>query len=94
MSIYEYDEEKHIRQEREEAKEDGRKEGRKEGERIKVIQLILDNMQRGIAEETVAGFLGEPPSFVQEICRIAKEHSPADAETVFELWGKEEIHRE
>ena len=88
VSIYEYDEEKHIRQEREDAKEDGRKEGREEGERIKVIQLILDNMRRGVTEEAVADFLGEKYSFVQEICRIAKEHSQTDAEAVFELWRK------
>lgn len=86
VSIYEYDEEKHIRQEREDAKEDGRKE--------KVIQLILDNMQRGVTEEAVAEFLGESPSFVQEICSIAKEYSQTDAETVFELWRKKKIHRE
>ena len=88
VSIYEYDEEKHIRQEREDAKEDGRKEGREEAERIKVIQLILDNMRRGVTEEAVADFLGEKYSFVQEICRIAKEHSQTDAEAVFELWRK------
>lgn len=93
VSIYEYDEEKHIRQEREDAKEDGRKEGREEGERIKVIQLILDNMQRGVTEEAVADFLGEECSFVQEICRIAKEHSQTDSEAVFELWRKK-IRRE
>lgn len=93
VSIYEYDEEKHIRQEREDAKEDGRKEGREEGERIKVIQLILDNMQRGVTEEAVADFLGEECSFVQEICSIAKEHSQTDSEAVFELWRKK-IRRE
>ena len=93
VSIYEYDEEKHIRQEREDAKEDGRKEGREEGERIKVIQLILDNMRRGVTEEAVADFLGEKYSFVQEICRIAKEHSQTDSEAVFELWRKK-IRRE
>lgn len=93
VSIYEYDEEKHIRQEREDAKEDGRKEGREEGERIKVIQLILDNMRRGVTEEAVADFLGEKYSFVQEICRIAKEHSQTDSEVVFELWRKK-IRRE
>ena len=31
MSIYEYDEERHIRQEREDAWEEGRQEGRQEG---------------------------------------------------------------
>lgn len=82
VSIYEYDEEKHIRQEREEAKEDGRKEG----ERIKVIQLILNNLQKGATEEAVAGFLGEERSFVREIGCIAKKHCQADAETVFDLW--------
>lgn len=34
VSIYEYDQEKHLRQEREDAWEDGRKDGLAEGERI------------------------------------------------------------
>ena len=44
MSIYEYDEEKHMRQEREAAWEDGKKEGIEEGKK----EGIKEGMEQGI----------------------------------------------
>ena len=47
MSIYEYDEERHMRQKREEAHEEGREEGRREGEeRMNRLILALDRSGR------------------------------------------------
>ena len=40
MSIFEYDQEKHIRQEREEAREDGRLSGISQGKSSAVISLL------------------------------------------------------
>lgn len=50
MSIYEYDQARHIRQEREEAWEDGKNEGRQENQRIVAINLA----QMGMSIEKIA----------------------------------------
>ena len=47
VSIYEYDQEKHLQQERNEAREEGKKEGIKEGIRA----FIADHMEEGIPRE-------------------------------------------
>ena len=41
MSIYEYDQARHIRQEREEAREEGRQEGIEQG-RLSMIRRMLE----------------------------------------------------
>ena len=50
MSIYEYDQARHIRQEREEAWEDGKNEGRQENQRIVAINLA----KMGMSVEKIA----------------------------------------
>ena len=54
VSIYEYDEEKHMRQVREEGQMDGRNEGRSEGEALKLISLIQKKCQKGKSLEETA----------------------------------------
>ena len=62
MSIYEYDEEKHMRQEREEGRQEGRQEGRREGcnemaERMaRLIQCLMkDNLTEDLLRITKDG---------------------------------------
>ena len=50
MSIFEYDEEKHMRSERKEWREIGREEGLAEGEN-RVVQLMQKLMDAGKTEE-------------------------------------------
>ena len=47
MSIFEYDQEKHMRQEREEAWEEGNREGLAKGRRNMLCELIQNHVQRG-----------------------------------------------
>ena len=47
VSIYEYDQEKHIRQEREEAWEAGREAGERKGEENKLMELIPEKARKG-----------------------------------------------
>lgn len=47
MDIFEYDQEKHIRQEREQAWEEGRETGLAEGEKNKLKELIQKNSRKG-----------------------------------------------
>ena len=75
MSIYEYDEEKHMRQEREDAwadgEEAGRREGREEGLKIgrqaglwTAVQKLLE---KGMTITEVAGLLEMEESALQEL---------------------------
>lgn len=74
MSIYEYDQARHIRQEREEAWEEGRQEGREEGiqkgrqEEKRAIALNLVKM--GMTEEQIAQAVEEEPAVVEEWLRV------------------------
>ena len=56
MSIYEYDQEEHIRLEREEAYADGRAEGRAEGcdEGIALAKKIFQLQREGLSNEEIA----------------------------------------
>ena len=53
MSIYEYDEEKHMRQEREENFQKGFQEGRKDGIQEGISKLINTCRELGIEQEKV-----------------------------------------
>ena len=62
MSIYEYNEEKHMRQEREAGREEGRKtgieEGIKEGQRKGRLEMICHALKNGAASEQLKELLG------------------------------------
>ena len=76
MSIYEYDEERHIRQEREDAWEDGRQEGEKIGlekGRQESRQRIVKNMlKQKKTEKEIALLTGEPEEAVRELIEQIK----------------------
>ena len=62
MSIFEYDEEKHLRNEREYAYNEGIKEGKIEGIRI----LVRAYLREGISKERILNVLGESYALSQE----------------------------
>ena len=85
MSIYEYDEERHIRQEREDAWEDGRQEGEKIGlekGRQESRQRIVKNMlKQKKSEEEIALLIGEPEETIRELIeQISSEVPEGDAD--------------
>ena len=83
VSIYEYDEERHIRQEREDAWEDGRQEGRQEGEKIVLekgreegerigqekgrLELIRKKLAKGKSIPEIAEALEEEEETIREL---------------------------
>lgn len=69
VSIYEYDEEKHIRMEREDAWAEGRAEGKKET----LIHKICLKLEKAKTPEVIAEELEEDPVVVKEIVRAAEE---------------------
>lgn len=74
VSIYEYDQEKHIRQEREEAWEAGREAGEKagvrKGEENKLMELIRKKLAKGKSVSEIAEALEEEEDTIQ---RLVKE---------------------
>ena len=81
MSIYEYDQEEHIRLEREDAYDDGRKlgreegreEGRKEGielgEYKKLREQVEKKMKKGLSVSDIAEMLEENIDKVEELMK-------------------------
>lgn len=73
MSIYEYNQNEHIRMEREDAFEDGRKEGREEGraegQRNRLVNQVQKKLAKGQSVVKIADDLVEELSVIQEIIR-------------------------
>ena len=71
VSIYEYGQEKHLRQEREDAWEDGRKDGLAEGERIgrdeNRKELIQKKLQKRKTISEIADALEESEAEIQRL---------------------------
>ena len=75
MSIYEYDQEEHIRLEREDAFEDGRKAGREEGiekglllgVNKKLKELVEKKVKKGLSASEIADMLEEDLSVITAI---------------------------
>lgn len=67
MSIYEYDQEKHIRMERKDAWEDGVKEGIKKGRDAQLSELIKKKLTRGKSVSRIAEELEETEERIQEL---------------------------
>ncbi len=71
MSIFEYDQEKHMRQEREEAWEEGKKAGvivwLAQGMRELLCELIQKKVQKGKTTEEIAEELEEPQEVIEKI---------------------------
>lgn len=80
MSIYEYDQEKHMRMQREadlmEGKKEGRIEGRIEGEIQKLIAQVCKKLQKNCRVPDIADMLEEKEEDIQRICDIAQTYAP------------------
>ena len=67
MSIFEYDQEKHMRQEREEAWEEGNREGLAKGRRNMLCDQIQKKRQKGKSVAEIAEELEESEEVIEEI---------------------------
>ena len=65
MSIYEYDQARHIRQEREDAWEEGWSEGRDEGRQEEKRSVAARLAEMGMAAEQIAQAVGETAAVVE-----------------------------
>ena len=67
MSIYEYDQEKHIRMERQDAWEDGMQEGVLRGAEQQLSKIIKNMMKKGRSISQIAEELGETEDRIKEL---------------------------
>ena len=84
VSIYEYDEERHIRQEREDAWEEGRQEGRQEGEKIGLEKGRKEGEKSGLEKGRQEGQLESRKRIVKKYAETEKGprgNCPADRRT-------------
>ena len=92
VSIYEYDEEKHIRQEREDAMEEGMMKGMtkglqmglqkgiQKGELLYMITQVLKKYSKGLSPEETADMLEEDLSLIQKIYSLKQSFPNLTAE--------------
>ena len=67
MSIYEYDREKHIRQEREQAWEEGWEDGISQGEERILREQIRRKQEKGMNISEIAELLEQPEERIREL---------------------------
>lgn len=86
MSIFEYNEELHLKNKRNLA----RNEGIAEGEQKKLVELVCRKLRRGKTAEVISEDLEEEFSVITRICKAAEEFAPDyDRELVYrKLFGK------
>ena len=75
VSIYDYDEERHIRHEREDAWEDGRKTGLDEGGQAKLLELIQKKLAKGEKIPEIASDLEEEENVIINLISSLSENS-------------------
>lgn len=79
MSIFVYDQEKHIRQEkdesRQEGKEEGREEGRVEGRASMLRDLVIRKVEKGYSLEQIAEAFDYNKDEIEPIYNMVREEA-------------------
>ena len=71
MSIFEYDEEAHMKMVRAE----GMEQGRAEGEWKKLISQVQKKLEKGMTTDAIADILEEKPALIEKVIEVLQEHS-------------------
>lgn len=82
--LTEYDEERVMKDLREESFEDGWEEGKKEGEILHLIKQISLKVHKGMPPEEIADLLEEDIKDVRDICEIIQERDDNDLDAIYE----------
>lgn len=94
VSIFEYNEELHMQQEREDAMEEGIQQGIQKGiqtgEALLLISQIRKKLARSLSTEQIADALEQDPSRVQELISLINAHPAAGDPELYELWAGEQ----
>lgn len=76
MSIFEYDQETHMKQEREESLAIGKAIGEKKGHIETLTQLTVGKLTKGSTVEGIIEALGADADEIREICEVASKYAP------------------
>ncbi len=89
MGIYEYNEEEHLRKEREYAEKRGWDQGWKECERYKIIELVCKLMKKGMSVSEISNLFDENEQLIQKIYDTALPYAPNyNIDKIFEeMWS-------
>lgn len=87
VSIFEYDEERHIQQERDEAMT----AGIEKGIWVKLADLTRRQINRGLDAKAIADIFGEDFSEIEKICELIKENPSTDTEQLYELYFSRQL---
>ena len=89
MGIYEYNEEEHLRKEREYAEKRGWDQGWKECERYKIIELACKLMEKGMTVSEISNLFDENEQLIQKIYDTALPYAPNyNIDKIFEeMWS-------
>ena len=89
MGIYEYNEEEHLRKEREYAEKRGWDQGWKECERYKIIELVCKLMKKGMTVSEISNLFDENEQLIQKIYDTALPYAPNyNIDKIFEeMWS-------
>ena len=68
MSIFEYDQETHMKQEREESRELGRL--------MTLTKQTIKKLKKGLTAEDIADILEEDVDEIKKICKVAGKYAP------------------
>ncbi len=95
VSIFEYDEEIHMRQVREEGWEDGLEKGlekgRTEGEWTKLVSQVQKKLDKGLNAAAIAEMLEEPETFIEELIKLIEENPGKTAQELGRIYAKERL---
>lgn len=92
VSIFEYDEEKHIRLERRDAMEEGLQKGMEQGIEqgayIALIKQIRKKIEKNKLPSDIADALEEDIVLIENFCSVIREYPQADDKAVYNIWSK------
>ncbi|MBD5536035.1 MAG: hypothetical protein HDQ99_10330 [Lachnospiraceae bacterium] len=86
MSIFEYDQEAHMKHLKKEYYADGWEDGREEGVALTLISLIQNWIKRGFKDEEIVNLTEEPQERILRLIQIIKENPEMDNEQIRKVW--------
>lgn len=94
MSIFEYDQEAHMKLLKQESYadgwEDGKEEGitigKTEGAALTLVSLIQNWVKHGFKDEEIVNLIEEPQEKILRLIKIIKENPEMDSEQIRKVW--------
>ncbi|MDE5802866.1 MAG: hypothetical protein K2I22_08135 [Lachnospiraceae bacterium] len=90
MSIFEYDQEAHMKHLKKEYYADGWEDGKEEGEAVgaalNLISLVRKWIKRNLQDKEIVDLTEESPEEILKLIQILKEHPNTQDREILKLW--------